>query len=396
MALFTPLSLRSVTIPNRVGVSPMCQYSAEHGLANDWHLVHLGARAIGGAGLVMTEAAAVSPEGRISPQDLGLWNDEQIAPLARIASFLSAQGSVPAIQLAHAGRKASTKRPWDGGGPAAPADGGWSPVLAPSAVPFDDGWQVPQALDEAGMARIVDDFASAARRAATAGFRVAEIHAAHGYLLHQFLSPISNRRTDAFGGSLENRMRFPLRVVEAVRSAWPDELPLFIRISATDWVEGGFVPDEAVVFARQAHTLGVDLVDCSSGGMHPRAQVPVGPGLPGSVRGQDPGGSRRRDGRRRPHHDGAPGGGHRRERPGGPRSPRPGDAPDAAVGATSVRRARHAAAGAAPVRARKAIRHSDLDTNRSSRRSGPLAGLAPRRDRFLSKILDNDTSRSYI
>ena len=278
MALFTPLSLRSVTIPNRVGVSPMCQYSAERGLANDWHLVHLGARAIGGAGLVMTEAAAVSPEGRISPQDLGLWNDEQVSPLARIASFISAQGSVPAIQLAHAGRKASTKRPWDGGGPAAPDDGGWTPVLAPSAVPFDDGWQVPQALDEAGMARIVDDFVSAARRAATAGFRVAEIHAAHGYLLHQFLSPISNRRTDALGGSLENRMRFPLRVVEAVRSAWPDELPLFLRISATDWVEGGFVPDEAVVFARQARTLGVDLVDCSSGGMHPRAQVPVGPG----------------------------------------------------------------------------------------------------------------------
>jgi 2,4-dienoyl-CoA reductase-like NADH-dependent reductase (Old Yellow Enzyme family) len=278
MALFKPLSLRSVTIPNRVGVSPMCQYSAERGLANDWHLVHLGARAIGGAGLVMTEAAAVSPEGRISPQDLGLWNDEQIAPLARIASFLSAQGSVPALQLAHAGRKASTKRAWDGGGSAAPADGGWSPVLAPSAVAFDDGWQVPHALDEAGMARLVDDFASAARRAENAGFRVAEIHAAHGYLLHQFLSPISNRRTDAFGGSLENRMRFPLRVVEAVRSAWPDDLPLFLRISATDWVEGGFVPEEAIVFVRHAHTLGIDLVDCSSGGMHPRAQMPIGPG----------------------------------------------------------------------------------------------------------------------
>ena len=196
----------------------------------------------------MTEAAAVSPEGRISPQDLGLWNDEQIPPLARIASFLSAQGSVPAIQLAHAGRKASTKRSWDGGGPASSADGGWSPVLAPSAVPFDDGWQMPQALDEEGMARLVDDFASATRRAATAGFRVGEIHAAHGYLLHEFLSPISNRRADDFGGSLENRMRFPLRVVEAV------------------------------VFTRQAHALGVDLVDCSSGGMHPRAHVPAGPG----------------------------------------------------------------------------------------------------------------------
>lgn len=278
MALFTPFPLRSVTIPNRVGVSPMCQYSAERGLANDWHLVHLGARAIGGAGLVMTEAAAVSPEGRISPQDLGLWNDEQVSPLARIASFVSAQGSVPAIQLAHAGRKASTKRPWDGGGPASLEAGGWSPLLAPSAVPFDDGWQTPEVLDENGMARIVGAFVSAARRAAAAGFRAVEIHAAHGYLLHQFLSPISNRRTDALGGSLESRMRFPLRVVEAVRSAWPADLPLLLRISATDWVEGGFIPDEAVVFARRARTLGVDLVDCSSGGMDPRAQVPVGPG----------------------------------------------------------------------------------------------------------------------
>ena len=278
MALFTPFSLRSVTIPNRVGVSPMCQYSAERGLANDWHLVHLGARAIGGAGLVMTEAAAVSPEGRISPQDLGLWNDEQVSPLARIASFVSAQGSVPAIQLAHAGRKASTRRPWDGGGPASLEAGGWSPLLAPSAVPFDDGWQTPEVLDENGMARIVGAFVSAARRASAAGFRAVEIHAAHGYLLHQFLSPISNRRTDALGGSLESRMRFPLRVVEAVRSAWPAELPLLLRISATDWVEGGFIPDEAVVFARRARTLGVDLVDCSSGGMDPRAQVPVGPG----------------------------------------------------------------------------------------------------------------------
>lgn len=278
MALFTPLSLRSVTLPNRVGVAPMCQYLAEDGFASDWHLVHLGARAVGGAGLVMTEATAVSPEGRISPQDLGLWNDGQIAPLARIASFLSAQGSVPAIQLAHAGRKASTKRSWDGGGPASPADRGWVPVVAPSSIPFDEGWQVPQALDEAGMARITDDFASAARRAAAAGFRVAEIHAAHGYLLHQFLSPIANQRTDSFGGSLENRMRFPLRVVEAIRSAWPDELPLFLRISVTDWVEGGFVPEEAVDFARRAHAAGIDLVDCSSGGMHPRAKVPIGPG----------------------------------------------------------------------------------------------------------------------
>jgi len=278
MALFTPLTLRSVTFPNRVGVAPMCQYSAESGVANDWHLVHLGARAAGGAGLVMTEAVAVSPEGRISPHDLGLWDDGQAAPLARIAAFVSAQGSVPAIQLAHAGRKASTRRPWDGGGAASPADGGWTPVFAPSALPFDDGWQVPEALDEAGMDRIAGAFAAATRRAAAAGFRVAEIHAAHGYLLHEFLSPVANSWTDAVGGTLGNRMRFPLRVVEAVRCAWPAELPLFIRISATDWVEGGFTPEEAVAFAREARRLGVDLVDCSSGGMHPKAVVPVAPG----------------------------------------------------------------------------------------------------------------------
>lgn len=278
MALFEKLALRSITLPNRIGLAPMCQYSAVDGLANDWHLVHLGARAVGGAGLVMTEAVAVSPEGRISPGDLGLWADGQVGPLARIASFLAAQGAVPAIQLAHAGRKASTKRPWEGGGRALPADGGWEPVFAPSTVPFDEGWQVPEALDADGMARLAAAFAAAARRAADAGFLVAEIHAAHGYLLHEFLSPIANRRGDAFGGSLEHRMRFPLRVVEAVRAAWPTDLPLFLRLSATDWVDGGFVPDEAVAFAREAKARGVDLVDCSSGGMHPQAVVPVAPG----------------------------------------------------------------------------------------------------------------------
>ncbi len=278
MVLFEKLALRSITLPNRIGLAPMCQYSAVDGLANDWHLVHLGARAVGGAGLVMTEAVAVSPEGRISPGDLGLWADGQVGPLARIASFLAAQGAVPAIQLAHAGRKASTKRPWEGGGRALPADGGWEPVFAPSTVPFDEGWQVPEALDADGMARLAAAFAAAARRAADAGFLVAEIHAAHGYLLHEFLSPIANRRGDAFGGSLEHRMRFPLRVVEAVRAAWPTDLPLFLRLSATDWVDGGFVPDEAVAFAREAKARGVDLVDCSSGGMHPQAVVPVAPG----------------------------------------------------------------------------------------------------------------------
>ncbi len=278
MALFTPFPLRSVTFPSRVGVSPMCQYSADEGFANDWHLVHLGARAAGGAGLVIAEATAVSPEGRISPGDLGLWNDAQAAPLARIAAFVGGQGSVPGIQLAHAGRKASTKRPWDGGGRADPAERGWSPIVAPSEVPFDDGWQVPQALDGEGMDRVVEAFADAARRASAAGFRVVEVHAAHGYLLHEFLSPLSNRRTDEHGGSLGNRMRFPLRVIEAVRASWPNDLPLFLRISATDWVAGGFTPDEAVAFAREARARGVDLVDCSSGGAHPRAQVPVAPG----------------------------------------------------------------------------------------------------------------------
>lgn len=278
MALFEKLTLRSITLPNRIGLAPMCQYSAVDGLANDWHLVHLGARAAGGAGLVMTEAVAVSPEGRISPGDLGLWDDGQVGPLARIASFLAAQGAVPAIQLAHAGRKASTKRPWEGGGRALPQEGGWEPIHAPSAVPFDEGWQLPEALDADGMARLAAAFAAAARRAAAAGFLVVEIHAAHGYLLHEFLSPIANRRDDGFGGSLESRMRFPLRVVEAVRAAWPTDLPLFLRLSATDWVDDGFVPDEAVVFAREVKARGVDLVDCSSGGMHPKAVVPVAPG----------------------------------------------------------------------------------------------------------------------
>ncbi len=278
MALFEKLTLRSITLPNRIGLAPMCQYSAVEGLANDWHLVHLGARAVGGAGLVMTEAVAVSPEGRISPGDLGLWDDRQVGPLARIASFLAAQGAVPAIQLAHAGRKASTRRPWEGGGRALPEVGGWEPIFAPSAVPFDEGWQIPEALDADGMTRLASAFAAGARRAAAAGFLVAEIHAAHGYLLHQFLSPIANQRGDALGGSLENRMRFPLRVVEAVRAAWPADLPLFLRLSATDWADGGFVPDEAVIFAREVKARGVDLVDCSSGGMHPKAVVPVAPG----------------------------------------------------------------------------------------------------------------------
>ena len=271
--LFTPLTLRGVTLRNRIAVSPMCMYSAEDGLANDWHLVHLGARAAGGAGLVLTEAAAVSPEGRISPQDLGIWDDRHVAPLARVA-----QGATPGIQLAHAGRKASTLRPWDGSGPVAADAGGWSPVLGPSPLPFDAGWQVPAPLDEAGLQRLVEAFADAALRALVAGFHVVEIHAAHGYLLSEFLSPLANQRTDRYGGSFENRVRLLEEVVDAVRTRWPEHLPLFVRVSSTDWTAGGWTPDETVALARRLLPRGVDLLDCSSGGNVPKAQIPVGPG----------------------------------------------------------------------------------------------------------------------
>ncbi len=276
--LFTPLTLRGVTLRNRIAVSPMCMYSAEDGMASDWHLVHLGARAAGGAGLVMAEATAVSPEGRISPQDLGIWEDRHVAPLARIASFIATQGATPGIQLAHAGRKASTQRPWEGHGPLAPAAGGWSPVLGPSPLPFDDGWQVPAALDEAGLARIVSAFADAALRALVAGFHVIEIHAAHGYLLSEFLSPLANQRTDRYGGSFENRVRLLEEVVDAVRTRWPEHLPLFVRLSCTDWTEGGWTPDDTVALARRLAGRAVDLVDCSSGGNAAKAKIPAGPG----------------------------------------------------------------------------------------------------------------------
>jgi 2,4-dienoyl-CoA reductase-like NADH-dependent reductase (Old Yellow Enzyme family) len=255
-------------------VSPMCEYSSVDGLANDWHVVHLGSRAVGGAGLVFTEATAVTADGRISPQDLGIWSDAHIDPLARITSFIDSQGAVAGIQLAHAGRKASTLRPWDGTGPVAPADGGWRPVWAPSAIAFAEGWIVPHALDEAGIHGVTAAFVAAARRAYAAGFRVVEIHAAHGYLLHEFLSPLSNHRTDQYGGSFENRCRFPLEVVRAVREVWPERLPLFIRISATDWDEAGWSVEDSVAFARLLAPLGVDLVDCSSGGNTARYQGP--------------------------------------------------------------------------------------------------------------------------
>ncbi len=278
MHLFSPLALRSVTLRNRIAVSPMCQYSATDGRATDWHLVHLGARAVGGAGLVLVEATAVEARGRISPADVGLWDDAQIEPLARIVRFVEAQGAAIGVQLAHAGRKASVRAPWDAGGaPLAPGHGGWTPV-APSAIPVADGYATPHALDAGEVAGIVRAFAAAARRAAAAGFRTVEIHAAHGYLLHQFLSPLSNRRTDGFGGSFENRTRLVRDVVSAVRAEWPDGLPLLVRLSATDWAEGGWDVEQSVALARALRTLGVDLVDVSSGGLVAHAKVPAGPG----------------------------------------------------------------------------------------------------------------------
>jgi len=275
--LFTPLTLRGLTLPNRIAVSPMCQYQATEGMPTDWHLVHLGGLAQGGAGLVLTEAAAILPEGRISPGDLGIWNEGQAEALARIVRFISAQGAVAGIQLAHAGRKASAFAPWHGSGSIAPADGGWTPV-APSALPFDVAWTTPAALDEAGIQGIIQGFLAAARRALAAGFQVLELHAAHGYLMHQFLSPLANHRQDAYGGSFENRTRLLREVVSAVRSVWPESLPLFLRISATDWVAGGWDLEQSVALAKGLKDLGVDLVDCSSGGLVPGAQIPLAPG----------------------------------------------------------------------------------------------------------------------
>jgi len=277
-SLFEPLTLRGVTLRNRIGVSPMCQYSSVDGFANDWHLVHLGTRAVGGAALVIAEATAVTPEGRISPRDLGLWRDDQVEMLGRVTRFIREQGAVAGIQLGHAGRKASTEVPWRGGAPLAPAEGGWSPLLAPSAVPFGSRSQTPEALDASGIRRIVDAFRDAARRALEAGFQVIELHGAHGYLLHQFLSPLANRRTDEYGGSFENRARFVLEVTDAVRTVWPDSLPLFMRLSGTDWVQDGWDVEQSAELARQLRARGVDLIDCSSGGIIPGVRIPIGPG----------------------------------------------------------------------------------------------------------------------
>ena len=276
--LFSPLTLAGITLPNRIAVSPMCQYSSEDGFATDWHLVHLGSRAIGGAGLIFTEATAVSPEGRISPQDLGLWKDEHIAPLARVTGFLHAHGAYAGIQLAHAGRKASVSPPWETPRVVPPAEGGWTNVLAPSAIPFAEGFAQPHALDSEGIARIKDAFRAAALRALSAGFDVVEIHAAHGYLLQEFLSPLSNHRTDEYGGSFENRTRLLLETVETVRTVWPAHLPLFVRISSTDWTPGGWDIDQSVELARLLKARGVNLLDASSGGNIAGAKIPVGPG----------------------------------------------------------------------------------------------------------------------
>jgi 2,4-dienoyl-CoA reductase-like NADH-dependent reductase (Old Yellow Enzyme family) len=276
--LFDPLAIREVKFANRVFVSPMCQYSSHDGYANDWHFVHLGSRAVGGAGLIFTEATAVLPEGRISPQDLGIWADGHIEMLARIVSFIHEQGSIAGMQLAHAGRKASTRRPWEAPGAISEVEGGWKKVVAPSASAFTDNYPMPQALTSDGIREVVAAFAAAARRACQAGFNVLEIHAAHGYLIHEFLSPLSNKRADDYGGSFENRTRLCREIVAAVRSTWPKELPLFVRISATDWIDGGWNIDESVKLATQLKPMGVDLIDCSSGGNVPHAKIPVGPG----------------------------------------------------------------------------------------------------------------------
>lgn len=276
--LFEPLQLRELTLANRIGMSPMCQYAAHDGMAGDWHAVHYGSRAMGGLGLMILEATGVLPEGRISPGDLGLWNDAQIEPMAKIVRQARAQGVAVAAQLAHAGRKAGVGLGWEPQRSLGREEGGWQSV-APSAIAFGEGFDLPQELDEAGIRQVVEAFAAAARRARSAGFDAVEVHAAHGYLLHQFLSPLSNRRTNNYGGSLENRSRLLREVVTAVRAEWPQNLPVFVRLSATDWVEGGWDIDETLEVCRMLKGLGVDLVDVSSGGLVPWAKIPAGPGF---------------------------------------------------------------------------------------------------------------------
>jgi 2,4-dienoyl-CoA reductase-like NADH-dependent reductase (Old Yellow Enzyme family) len=276
--LFDPLPIRSITLPNRIAVSPMCQYSSKDGFANDWHLVNLGSRAVGGAGLVFAEASAVSAEGRITPEDLGIWSDAHIEFLQRITRFVKSQGCVPGMQLAHAGRKGSTQKPWVGSSGLSPEEGAWVPV-APTARAYSKDYPMPRALTKEGIQGVVDAFAQGARRALAAGFRVLEIHAAHGYLIHEFFSPLSNERTDEYGGSFENRTRLAREVITAIRKQWPERLPLFMRISATDWKESGWDLDQAVELAKHIKPLGVDLVDCSSAGLVPDQKIVAGPGF---------------------------------------------------------------------------------------------------------------------
>lgn len=277
-ALFDPFTLKSVTLRNRVGISPMCQYSAQDGVPNDWHLVHLGSRAVGGAGLVIAEATGVSPEGRISPGDLGIWNDAQAEAFARVTRFVREHGAVPGIQIAHAGRKAGAAAPWDGGDHLPDEAGGWTPV-APSAIAFGDGLdKVPRAMSVDEIKRVQQDFVSGVKRSLAAGFEWLELHSAHGYLSHEFLSPLTNQRTDNYGGSFENRIRFLIETTRAVRAVWPERLPLTVRLSCTDWVEGGWDIEQTVELAKRLKAEGVDLIDCSSGGAVPHAKIPLGPG----------------------------------------------------------------------------------------------------------------------
>ncbi len=275
--LFEELTLREVSFRNRIWISPMCQYSSANGFPTDWHLVHLGSRAVGGAGAVIVEATAVSPEGRISPADSGIWLDDHVPAFRRISDFIKAQGSVPGMQIAHAGRKASTAAPWDGGLKVDVDDGGWE-VVAPSALAFTDDYPQPREMNEDDIRKVVDDFAAAAKRAVEAGFELIEIHSAHGYLLHEFLSPLSNRRADEYGGSLENRMKLPLEIARRVREVVPERLPVIVRISATDWAEGGWDVEQSVEFSGRLKEIGIDLIDVSSGGLVPDAKIEIGPG----------------------------------------------------------------------------------------------------------------------
>jgi 2,4-dienoyl-CoA reductase-like NADH-dependent reductase (Old Yellow Enzyme family) len=275
--LLSPLTIKGITFKNRIVVSPMCEYSSEDGFANDWHMVHLGSRAIGGAALIIQEATAVSPEGRISPGDMGLWKDEHIEKVSTIVSFIHQHDSIAGIQLAHAGRKASHEVPWKGGKQIKINEQGWK-AFAPSAIAFREGDEAPEALAIEGIQKVINDFKAAAQRALRVGYKVIEIHAAHGYLINEFLSPLSNHRKDEYGGHFENRIRLLLEITAAIRTVWPDDLPLFVRISSTDWAEGGWTDDESVQLAAILKTKGVDLIDCSSGGLAPNVKIPVGPG----------------------------------------------------------------------------------------------------------------------